>query len=126
MPDKAGNLFAAVFGTVILDTGEIAKDEKGNAKLDEEGNQIPILENIDTIVPLNANPQFRSHIQAFLTEAITLKNLKIAEKNGQISHFLEAVGDAGGAMKAKEKEVKAKKVTKKVTKKSKKDETKEG
>lgn len=106
MPDKKGKLFAAIFGTVVLDTGEKAKDEKGNIKLDDEGQEIPILDNINCIVPLNQNKIFKSNIQAFLVEAITLKNLKIAEKNGQMSHFLEAIGDGQGAGKAKKKEKK--------------------
>jgi hypothetical protein len=111
VPDKKGKLFAAVFGTVVVDTGEVSKDKDGKDRLDEDGNPVPVLEDIQTIVPLNANPEFKSHVQAFLIEALTLKNLEIAEENGQISHFLEAVGggNTGGKKKKGSNFTKAKK-----------------
>lgn len=102
VPDNKGKLFAGVFGTVTLDTGEPVIDEKtGEPKLDAEGNVINLLEDIQTATALNANPVFKGEIQAFLIEAITLKNLKIAEENGQVSHFLEAVGAVGEKKKGR-------------------------
>jgi len=109
IPDKKGKLFAAMFGTVVLDTGEVSKDKDGKDKLDDEGNPVPLLEDIQTIVPLDANPEFKSQVQAFLVEAITLKNLEIAEENGEISHFVKSVGATVGKKKKGSNRTKPKK-----------------
>lgn len=92
MPDEKGELFAAVSGKVVLDTGEVKVDEKLEPVLDENGDTTPILEDINFMFSLNKEPSFQSNIQAIVMEALTLKNLEIAEENGQISHFIKAMG----------------------------------
>jgi hypothetical protein len=92
LPDKKGKLFAAVSGKVTLNTGEVKLDEKLEVVLDENGDEIPILEDINMMFALNKDPSFAANIQAIAMEALTLKNLEIAEENGQISHFVQAVG----------------------------------
>lgn len=93
MPDDKGKLFAAVYGTLIIDTGETKKDEDGVTEAkDAEGEAIKILENINFITPLNQSLELRRVIQALANEALTLKNYAIAKENGQLSHFIEAMG----------------------------------
>jgi len=92
MPDKKGELFAVVSGKITLDTGEVKLDEHLKPVLDEYGDEIPILDDINVMFPLNKEITFKSNIQAIVMEALTLKNLEIAEENGQISHFVKAMG----------------------------------
>ncbi len=106
MPDKKGNLFAAVSGKLTLNTGDIKLDKKGNAVLDEAGDMIPILDDINFIFSLNKYPDFKTQIQAMAVEALTLKNMQIAEENGQLSHFVEAVGAVGTSKKKGPKDTK--------------------
>lgn len=91
MPDKTGKLFAAVYGTLIIDTGETAKDAEGNEKKDKEGQVIPILENINFITPLNSSRELKMCVQGLAIEALTLKDMEISKKNGQLSHYVDAV-----------------------------------
>lgn len=92
MPDKKGELFAVVSGKITLDTGEIKLDEFLKPVLDSEGEEIPILDDINVMFPLNKEPSFKTNIEAIAMEALTLKNLEIAKENGQISHFVQAMG----------------------------------
>lgn len=93
VPDAdSGELFAACFATVVLNTGEVAKNADGTDKLDEEGQPVYMMEDINTVFPLNKDEVFKGNIQAILMEALTLKNWQIAKENGQLSHFVEAVG----------------------------------
>lgn len=89
---EEGEMFAACFATVTLNTGEVAKNEDGTDRLDEAGELIPILEEINTVFPLDKDEIFKGNIQAILMEALTLKNWQIAKENGQLSHFVEAMG----------------------------------
>lgn len=91
MPDKEGKLFAAVYGTLILDTGEVKQDKDGKPVVDKEGVLIPILENINFITPLNSSKELKACVQALAVEALTLKNMEIAKKEGQLSHFVQAI-----------------------------------
>lgn len=90
---------AAVMGTVFIDNDEWKRNEEGNMVLDGEGMPIPIYETINFTTALHTDPGLLKCIQTLIIEALTLKNLAIAEKNGTISHFLEAVG--AGPKKAK-------------------------
>lgn len=94
MPYEAegGRLFAAVHGTLIVNTGDVAKDKDGNPRLDDEKQEIPVLENINFSFPLDKVETFKTDIQAMIIEALTLKNWEIAKENGQLSHFIAAVG----------------------------------
>lgn len=105
MPDKRGELFATVFGTVIIDTGEVKVDEAGTPVLDEAKQVIPILDNINFIVPLNSNKILKSVVQGMLVEALTLKNLEIAKKHGQLSHFIQAIEGVAPSAPKKERSV---------------------
>ena len=101
MPDKEGKLFAGVFGTLVLDTEEVKRDVDGEPVADKEGVVIPILDNINFIVPLNKSKELKAVVQSLAVEALTLKDMEIAKKNGQLSHYVEAI--QGIAPKAKKK-----------------------
>jgi hypothetical protein len=92
VPNEEGELFAGVFGSIVVDTGEVAKNEDGTNRLDEDNVEVPILEDIQFIFPLDKDEVFKGNIQAIVMEALTLKNWQIAKENGQLSHFIEAVG----------------------------------
>lgn len=91
MPDKKGNLFAAVYGTLTLDMEEPALDEKGEPKVDEEGQAISMLDDINFVTPLNASKELKTVVQALSVEALTLKDMQVAKKNGQLSHYIEKI-----------------------------------
>ena len=91
MISKEGDKIATVFGTLILDTGEKAKTQSGDDRLDEEGETIPVLDNIDFITPVNSSKELKAVIQALAIEALTLKDMEVAKKNGQLSHFVQAI-----------------------------------
>lgn len=91
MPDKEGKLFAAMYGTLILDTGEVKQDKDGKPVVDKEGVVIPILENINFIAPLNKSKELKAVVQSLCIEALTLKDMEIAKKNGQLSHYVEKI-----------------------------------
>lgn len=91
MPDKKGNLFATVFGTLIIDTGEVKVDKDDVAVKDEAGQFIPILDNINFITPINTSKELKMVVQSLAIEALTLKDMKVAKNNGQLSHFVEAI-----------------------------------
>jgi hypothetical protein len=102
---KEGDKIATVFGTLILDTGEKAKTEKGEDRLDAEGMTIPVLENIDFVIPVNSSKELKAVIQGLAVEALTLKDMEIAKKNGQLSHYVAAVkGIENKALKGKIKQ----------------------
>jgi hypothetical protein len=108
LPDENGDLFAGVFGSLVMDTEEVAKNEDGTDRMqqieetftNEKGEEeirtvettIPILEDVQFIFPLNKDEIFKGNIQAILIEALTQKNWEIAKENGQLSHFIQAVG----------------------------------
>ena len=91
MPDKKGNLFAAVYGTLTLDMEEPALDEKGEPKVDAEGQTISMLDDINFVAPLNKSKELKAVVQALSVEALTLKDMEIAKKNGQLSHYIEKI-----------------------------------
>ncbi len=91
MPDKKGKPFASVFGTLILNTGEVKVDKDDMPVKDAEGDFIPILDNINFILPLNASKELTMVVQSLAVEALTLKDMQIAKKNGQLSHYVEAI-----------------------------------
>lgn len=88
---KEGVKIATVFGTLILDTGDKAKTETGEDRLDAEGATIPVLEDIQFILPVNSSKELKAVIQSLAVEALTLKNLEIAKKEGQLSHYVKQV-----------------------------------
>lgn len=105
MPGKDGKLFAAVYGTLILDTGEVKRNEAGEPVVDKEGVLIPILENINFITPLNSSKELKACVQALAVEALTLKDMEIAKKNGQLSHYVASIkGIENKALKGKIKQ----------------------
>ena len=91
-PDKKGELFAGVFGTLVIDTGEVAMDADGvTPKLDAEKQQIPILDDINFAVALNQSKELKTVIQELAIQALTLKDMQVAKKNGQLSHYIEKI-----------------------------------
>jgi len=102
MPDKDGKLFAVVSGTLTIDTGEVKTDEKGKPVVDKEKVVVPILEDINFMIPLNSSKELKAVVQSLAVEALTLKDMEIAKKNGQLSHYVESVkGFAPDAPKKK-------------------------
>lgn len=91
MPSKEGRNIATVFGTLTLDTEEVAKDSEGNERLDAEGTTIPVLDDINFVIPVNSSPELKAVIQSLAVQALTLKDMEIAKKNGQLSHYVQAV-----------------------------------
>lgn len=91
MPGKDGKLFAAVYGTLTLDTEQPALDEKGEPKVDKEGQTISMLDDINFVTPLNNSKELKACVQAIAVEALTLKDMEIAKKNGQLSHYIQAI-----------------------------------
>ena len=91
MPGKDGKLFAAVYGTLTLDMEEPALDEKGEAKVDKEGQPISMLDDINFVTSLNSSPELKKVVQALSVEALTLKDMEVAKKNGQLSHYIEKI-----------------------------------
>lgn len=91
MPDKEGKLFAAVYGTLTLDMEEPALDEKGEAKVDAEGQAVSMLDDINFVTPLNNSKELKACVQSIAVEALTLKDMEVAKKNGQLSHYVQAI-----------------------------------
>ena len=91
MPGKDGKLFAAVYGTLTLDMEEPALDEKGEQKLDAEGQAISMLDDINFVTPLNTSKELKMVVQSLAVEALTLKDMQVAKKNGQLSHYIEKI-----------------------------------
>ena len=93
-------------GTVFIDKGEKVLNEKSG----EFEND---LETINFTTTLDNAPELKSSIQSLVVEALTLKNLKIAKENGNLTHFIESVGattDSKPSKNAKVIHSKAKKV----------------
>lgn len=88
---KEGDKIATVFGTLILNTGEKAKDARGEDRRDAEGDTIPVLENIDFVIPVNSSKELKAVIQSLAVQALTLKDMEIAEKEGELSHYVQAI-----------------------------------
>lgn len=91
LPDKNGELFAGVYGTLTIDTGEVKRDENGEPVADKEGMLIPILDDINFVQALNKSKELKAVVQAIAVEALTLKDMTIAKKNGQLSHYIKSV-----------------------------------
>jgi len=91
VPSKEGRNIATVFGTLTLDTEEVAKDAEGKERLDAEGATIPVLDDINFVIPVNSSPELKAVIQSLAVQALTLKDMEIAKKNGQLSHYVQAV-----------------------------------
>lgn len=91
VPSKEGRPVATVFGTLTLDTEELAKDEKGETRVDSEGVVVPILDDINFVLPVNSSPELKAVVQSLAVQALTLKDMEIAKKNGQLSHYVETV-----------------------------------
>lgn len=82
---------AAIFGTVFIDDGKVKMDLNGPV-LDENGEETPIYETINFTTALANVEHFKQIAQTMIIEALTLKNMEIAEKNGELSHFVRAIG----------------------------------
>lgn len=91
---------AVVFGTVYLDDGKVKMDINGPV-LDEHNETTPEFETINFTTALANIEGGKKLIQQLVMEALTLKNLKIAERNGELSHFIEAVGGSALAKPTK-------------------------
>jgi hypothetical protein len=74
---KDGVSLAAVFGTLSIDTGEI--------RLNEKMQQEPVLESINFTTALANHPVFKEQVTSLITEALTLKEMKIARDEGLLS-----------------------------------------
>lgn len=103
MPGKDGKLFAAVYGTLTLDMEEPALDEKGNPKVDKEGQAISMLDDINFVTNLNSSPELKKVVQALAVEALTLKDMEVAKKNGQLSHYVDKIKALDPRKKKEEK-----------------------
>ena len=92
LPSKDGEMFAAISGKLILNTGEVKKNEDGTDYRDEQGDLVPILEDINFMTALNAYPDLKTCIKELCTEALTLKNLEVNGDAGDdlMSHFVRA------------------------------------
>lgn len=82
---------AAIFGTVFIDNDTYKMDINGPV-LDENGEKTPIFETINFTTLLKNVDHFKQVAQQMIIEALTLKNMEIAEKNGDLSHFVRSVG----------------------------------
>lgn len=76
---------AVVNGTLFIDTG---KQVANTETLKPE----PEFETINFTTALGNSPDLKRIIQTLVMEALTLKNLKIAKENGNLTHFLETTG----------------------------------
>jgi hypothetical protein len=72
---------AVVNGTLFIDTGKTIGDTTE-----------PEFETINFTTAMSRTPALKNAIQELIMEAVTLKNLKIAKENGNLTHFLEASG----------------------------------
>jgi N-dimethylarginine dimethylaminohydrolase len=75
---KDGVTLAAVFGTLAIDTGKVRLNEK-------TFHQEPVLESINFTTALANHPIFKEQINSLITEALTLKEMKIAQEEGLLS-----------------------------------------
>lgn len=76
---------AVVMGTLFIDEG---KKQSNPETMQPE----PVYEQINFTTALNNSSKFKQCIQEMIIEALTLKNLKIARENGNLTHFVESVG----------------------------------
>lgn len=76
---------AVVMGTLFIDDGKKVVNS-------ETMKPEPAYETINFTTLLSNNETFKRSIQDLIMEALTLKNLKIAKENGNLTHFLEASG----------------------------------
>jgi len=74
---KDGVTLAAVFGTLAIDTGKV--------RLNEQMRQEPVLESINFTTALANHPDFKEQITALITEALTLKEMKVAQESGLLA-----------------------------------------
>lgn len=91
MPDKNGKLFATVSGTLTIDTGEKKKNDDGTDYVDAEGDNVAILEDINFMSALNSSKELKACVQGMIVEALTLKNMQVSKKVGQMSHYVESL-----------------------------------
>jgi hypothetical protein len=82
---------AAIFGTVFIDNDQFKEDINGPV-LDENGEKTPIYETINFTTLLSNVEHFKQIAQTMIIEALTLKNMEIAEENGTLSHFVRSIG----------------------------------
>lgn len=96
LPDKEGKMFATVSGKLTLNTGEFKKNDDGTDYIDEEGDKVAVLDDINFMSALDAYPEFKTCIKQLCTEALTLKNLEVNKEAGAglLSHFVSKRGIA--------------------------------
>jgi len=75
---KDGVTLAAIFGTLIIDTGKIKLNEK-------TFHQEPVLDSINFTTALANHPVFKEQIISLITEALTLKEMKVAREEGLLA-----------------------------------------
>jgi hypothetical protein len=75
---KDGVTLAAVFGTLAIDTGKVKLNEK-------TFHQEPVLESINFTTALANHPVFKEQITSLISEALTLKDMKLAQEEGLLS-----------------------------------------
>jgi len=90
---------AVIFGTVFIDNDKYKENSVG-FEFDEHGEKIPVFEVINFTTALNNVEHFKQISQELIIEALTLKNMQIAKENGELSHFIEAVGGGNDDLKA--------------------------
>lgn len=92
-PTVEGKMVATVFGKLVMKTGEVAKTAEGTPRLDEEGQEIPVLDDINFVIPVSSSKELKAVIQSLAVQALTLKDLEVVEKKGpqELSHYVQAV-----------------------------------
>jgi hypothetical protein len=82
---KDGAKIAAVLGTLYIDDGKMVANK-------ETLKPEPEYEKINFTTALSNNLKLKTVIQEMIVEALTLKNLQLAKENGNLTHFVEAMG----------------------------------
>lgn len=90
-----GHTVAGLSTTLFIDDGEFKMQELEDGTkefvLDKEGEKIPMYEIINASGALGVNPDMKRVVQELVITLLTMKNLKIAKKNGELTHFVEAI-----------------------------------
>lgn len=84
---------SVIFGTLFIDNGEFQKDGSGELALDAAGEPVPDYEKIQFTDALHRpdNALFKRCIQSMIVQALTLKDLEIAKRDGSIAHFVQSI-----------------------------------
>ena len=114
---KKKRKFAGIFGSIKINLEEPVLDEKGKPEVDGDGNPLTTFDKINFVLPLRRNPEVKKVIQEMVIEALTLRGMKVAEEDGELSHYMEWVtGKKDKKAKKSDAKVRAAKAKKKVKK----------